>query len=235
MTDRTPSPPAVLLASASWVLLGLCWVQSGWFVDIWTAPDAGGDASRWQGVQVEEAPVAGRGGQAAPSGEEGSGQAADLASGADAEPRTAAVGVPSDSARRDPAEPLDPLPVDGGNPRCAVRLNEFELGRAVRRRRVARTEQPFVADGGPFFAWVDGNNRLESVDRVLVRWTHLESGHAVETSAPFRMGMHAQALLEQSLPATMVGTWQVELLEAGECLLMTTTMEVLPLGWQSGP
>jgi hypothetical protein len=132
------------------------------------------------------------------------------------------------------AEPPTPAVAQGPAPegQCAFRANDIELGRAVRRRRAARVEQPFVSDGLPVFAWVDLHNRDEAVVEARVRWTHIGTGHSMESPIEMRVGNHWQVIVEQRLPATMLGEWRIDVVDPADCIVLSRLFQTTAIGWE---
>jgi hypothetical protein len=127
-----------------------------------------------------------------------------------------------------PTPSIEPAP-EG---QCAFRANDIELGRAIRRRRVARVEQPFVSDGQPVFAWADLHNRDESITLSRLRFTHVATGHSMESEIEMRVGNHWQVIVEQRLPATLLGQWRIDVVDPSDCVVMSRHFDMTAIGWQ---
>lgn len=127
-----------------------------------------------------------------------------------------------------------PIPTDAPAPegQCAFRANDIELGRAIRRRRVARVEQPFVSDGLPVFAWADLHNRDEAITLARLRLTHVSTGHSIESEIEMRVGNHWQVIVEQRLPATLLGQWRVDVVDPVDCIVMSRHFDMTAIGWE---
>jgi len=148
--------------------------------------------------------------------------------------------VPSTELPPDtPVDDLNSEPAaddDRGDPpstRCSFVANDVEVGRAIRRRRIAATDIPFESDGRPVFAWFDVTNRDRELQETRVRWHHDGTGHTIESTAPMRAGSHWQFYVESTLPPLMLGNWRVELLDESDCVVTTTTFELVPMGWRT--
>lgn len=131
-----------------------------------------------------------------------------------------------------PVVPVSPVAEPAPQGECAFRANDIELGRAVRRRRVARVEQPFVSDGQPVFAWADLHNRDEAITVARVRWAHVATGHSMESEIEMRVGNHWQVIVEQRLPATLLGQWRVDVVDPADCVVMSRQFEMTAIGWE---
>ena len=127
-----------------------------------------------------------------------------------------------------PSPPIEPAP-EG---QCAFRANDIEMGRSIRRRRVARVEQPFVSDGQPVFAWADLHNRDEAITLSRLRFTHVATGHSMESEIEMRVGNHWQVIVEQRLPATLLGQWRIDVVDPSDCVVMSRHFDMTAIGWE---
>jgi hypothetical protein len=151
--------------------------------------------------------------------------------GPDVEPRN------PEPSSADEREWIEPTPVSGigvllaPGGRCGFAVNDLEVGRAVRRRQVIDTPQPFESNGAPVFAWFDVTNRDRDLDTATVRWNHTESGHLIEEQVDIRVGSHWRFYVEQPLPPLLLGNWRMELVDEADCVVGSAGFDMLPMGW----
>lgn len=155
----------------------------------------------------------------------------------DAPPRATGPAAPDSG---DEAEGSDP--VAAGAPRIArVGSRETPCGFDVRRHAVARTVTrsepagttgPFEANGQPLYFFVELTNRLENRQRARVVITHVASGTSLSGNVEVGVSSRWRTWVDLIPPPSLLGPWEVRVLDSERCLAAQYTFETIPPGWQ---
>lgn len=133
-------------------------------------------------------------------------------------------------------------PPTAGAPRVArVGSREAPCGFDVRRQAVARTVTrsepagttgPFEANGQPLYFFVELTNRLENRQRARVVITHVASGTSLSGNVEVGVSSRWRTWVDLIPPPSLLGPWEVRVLDSDRCLAAQFSFETIPPGWQ---
>jgi hypothetical protein len=54
----------------------------------------------------------------------------------------------------------------------------------------------------------------------------------MESEIEMRVGNHWQVIVEQRLPATLLGQWRIDVVDPSDCVVMSRHFDMTAIGWQ---